>query len=69
MYTCKRLVHGENHYKSLEECTALDVQQSTIYDSNQIPEWTGDYSTLVFHTCAQLQKHLSEDCYITWTSL
>lgn len=33
MYTCKRLEHGENHNKSLEECRALDVQQPTIYGS------------------------------------
>jgi len=29
------LEHGENHNKSLEECTALDVQQPTIYDSGK----------------------------------
>jgi len=29
------LEHGENHNKSLEECTALDVQQPTIYDSRK----------------------------------
>jgi len=35
MYTCKRLEHGENHNKSLEECTTLDVQQPTTYDSRK----------------------------------
>lgn len=35
MYTCKRLKHGENHNKSVGECTALDVQQPMIYDSRK----------------------------------